>query len=732
MKKTRDFSFKSILLVTLSAVFLFHSLAIFEIGLLQRLENDAYAARLQLTMPNTLDERIVIIDIDEKSLAEVGRWPWRRDVVGRLVNELFEHQQIATMGFDVVFAEPDGSGSVLIEALPEHTPEDIRASLVARLDHDAQFAQALTGRNVVLGYYFKEISDDQPNVGLLPKPAFPGFAFDFPLPVRQATGYGANLAVLQKAAKQGGHFNPQVDDDGIVRKVSLLIAYEGNYYASLSLAVAKAYLKQPIETIFAEGVGVSENYVGLEQLSLGKKFIPVDNQVRALIPYRGKSGSFRYVSASDVLNGRLATGSLAGKIVLLGTSAPGLLDLRATPVEPVYPGVEIHANLIAGILDGTIKERPAWAAGAELIILLFIVLMVVFFLPSSPLSSTLLTALAMLLVLAFNLWLWTSAHLVLNLATPVLMLLVLYLVHMAYGFFVESRNKQLLSMRFGQYVPPELVSEMSANPEDYSLEGESKQLTVLFSDVRGFTTISEGLSAKELATLMNEYLTPMTRIIHQHRGTIDKYMGDAIMAFWGAPLDDKDHARHAVRCALSMLVELKSVNERFVAKGWPEIKIGIGLNSGIMTVGNMGSSFRMAYTVMGDEVNLGSRLEGITKEYGVALIVSQHTKDQAPEFVYRELDRVRVKGKALPITIYEPLGLAEDLSTKQFASLTLFNALLEAYRNQEWLIALNYYEQLISEHESHPVYELYRERIEHYMSMPPPANWDGVYTFTTK
>ncbi len=732
MKKTRDFSFKSILLVTLSAVFLLHSLAIFDIGLLQRLENDAYAARLQLTMPNTLDERIVIIDIDEKSLAEVGRWPWRRDVVGRLVNELFDHQQIATMGFDVVFAEPDSSGIALIEALPEHTPEEIRASLVTRLDHDAQFAQALTGRNVVLGYYFKEISDDQPNVGLLPKPAFPGFAFDFPLPVRQATGYGANLAVLQKAAKQGGHFNPQVDDDGIVRKVSLLIAYEGNYYASLSLAIAKAHLKQPIETIFAQGVGVSQNYVGLEQLSLGNKFIPVDSQVRALIPYRGKSGSFRYVSASDVLNGRLAAGSLAGKIVLLGTSAPGLLDLRATPVGPVYPGVEIHANLIAGILDGTIKERPAWAAGAEFIILLFIVLMVVFFLPSSPLSSTLLTALAMLIVLVFNLWLWLLEYLVLNLATPLMLLLVLYLVHVAYGFFVESRNKQLLSLRFGQYVPPELVTEMSANPEHYSLEGESKQLTVLFSDVRGFTSISEGLSAKELATLMNEYLTPMTRIIHQYRGTIDKYMGDAIMAFWGAPLDDKDHARHAVYCALSMLIELKSVNERFLAKGWPEIKIGIGLNTGIMTVGNMGSSFRMAYTVMGDEVNLGSRLEGITKEYGVALLVSQHTKDEAPEFIYREIDRVRVKGKELPITIYEPLGLIEDLSQELLSCLDLYNRLLTAYRNRDWLGALAYCEEIIRDYGTHRLYELYRERAQHYLHKPPSSDWDGVYTFTTK
>jgi len=732
MKYNRIVSVKTGLLVLVSLVFILHSLALIEVGLLQRLENDAYAARMQLTMANTQDDRIVIIDIDEKSLAEIGRWPWRRDIVGQLVNDLFDKQLVHTMGFDVVFAEEDASGRALIEALPPNTPDALRETLIERLNHDAHFAQSLAGRNVVLGYYFKEITDGYANVGQLPKPAFPDFAFDFPLPVRQATGFGANLPLLQQAAKQGGHFNPQVDEDGIVRRVSLLIAYEGNYYASLSLAVTKAFLKQPIETLFAQGVGVGQSYLGLERLMLGKKLIPVDHQVRALIPYRGKSGSFRYVSASDVLNNRLSPGELAGKIVLLGTSAPGLLDLRATPVEPVYPGVEIHANLIAGMLDGSIKERPAWAAGAELVSLLLIVIMVLLFLPSSPLSSTLLTSVLFVVISLSNLWLWVEAQLVLNLASPLLMLVTLYLIHMAYGFFVESRNKQLLSNRFGQYVPPELVAEMSANPEYYSLEGESKQLTVLFSDIRGFTSLSEGLAAKELATLMNAYLTPMTQLIHHYRGTIDKYMGDAIMAFWGAPLTDPHHARQAVACALAMLKELKQVNASFVEKGWPEIKIGIGLNTGVMTVGNMGSAFRMAYTVMGDEVNLGSRLEGATKEYGVSLLVSQQTKDAAPEFVYRELDRVRVKGKEQPVTLFEPLGLVAELPQSLTESVELFHLLLASYRQQQWSVALDYYEQLRREFEPEPVYEVYRERIQQYMITPPPADWDGVFTFTTK
>lgn len=725
-------SLKYLLASLVSILFMLQALGVIEWNLFARLENDAYAARINLTLPNTIDERIVIVDIDEKSLTEEGRWPWGRDRMAFLVNQLFDQYHIATMGFDVVFAEPDVTGSSLLSLLPTETPDLIRQHLTAKLDHDNAFAQALKGRNVVLGYYFKETNDHQPSVGLLPKPAFPSFAFDTPLPVRTATGYGANLAMLQKAAKQGGHFNPQVDDDGIVRKVSLLVNFEDNYYASLSLAVAKAYLKQPIDTVFAQGAGVNQHYNGLEALSLGTKRIPVDRQVRALIPYRGKSGSFAYLSATDVLNGRIKPEQLANKIVLLGTTAPGLLDLRATPVEPVYPGVEIHANLISGILDGMIKERPAWAAGAELIMLILLSVLLIVFLPASPLLATIMALILALSVVMFNLWLWLSANLVLNIAQPLLLIIALYVLQMAYGFFIESRNKHFLSQRFGQYIPPELVSEMAHNPESYSLASESKPLTVMFSDVRGFTNISEGLSATELAELMNAYLTPMTRVIHQHRGTIDKYMGDAIMAFWGAPIHDEEHASRAVSCAVEMLEVLKKVNLDFVQRGWPEIKIGIGLNTGIMTVGNMGSEFRMAYTVMGDEVNLGSRLEGITKEYGVSLIVSENTKQQVPDYAYRELDKVRVKGKDLPITIYEPIGKLGTLSQEQEHELSVFEQALYAYRTQNWNNAEAQLSVLKSAHPEQKLYALYYDRIAHFKHEPPPLNWDGVFTFTTK
>jgi adenylate cyclase len=281
-------------------------------------------------------------------------------------------------------------------------------------------------------------------------------------------------------------------------------------------------------------------------------------------------------------------------------------------------------------------------------------------------------------------------------------------------------------------VPPELVDEMSENPGNFTMEGESREMTVLFSDVRGFTTISEGLSPKELSRLMNEYMTPMTRIIHKHRGTIDKYIGDAIMAFWGAPLADPEHSRHALLAAMEMQQALAPLREQFKAKGWPEIRIGVGINTGTMSVGNMGSEFRMAYTVMGDAVNLASRLESLTKQYGVGIIVGEHTKKALPDVVFRELDRVRVKGKDEPVAIYEPLGAAGQVDKTALDELELFQRALKLYRAQDWDLAEV---QLLNLQKSSPestLYRLYLERITHFRANPPGVEWDGVFTFKTK
>jgi adenylate cyclase len=480
-------------------------------------------------------------------------------------------------------------------------------------------------------------------------------------------------------------------------------------------------------------LGVSKKYSGLEWLKLGNQRIPVDEQVSALIPYRGPQGSFPYVSATDVLTKKVDPAVVNNKIVLLGTTAAGLMDLRATPVQNIYAGVEIHANMIAGILDNNIKEHPAYTLGAEFLSLLLVGLLLALLLPIlSPVWATVVTLITTIFVIIVNLSIWQYANLVLPIASLLVMIGGIYFVNMSYGFFVESRGKRQLAGLFGQYVPPELVDEMSKDPEAFSLEGESREMTVLFSYVRGFTTISEGLDPKQLTKLMNEFLTPMTHIIHHSRGTIDKYMGDAIMAFWGAPLTDHNHAKHALNAAMEMIKALDVLQRSFAEKGWPPINIGVGLNSGLMTVGNMGSEFRMAYTVMGDAVNLGSRLEGLTKNYGVHIIVSEFTKNLVPEFIYRELDVVRVKGKDKPVTIFEPICDEAQLDKATKDNLKLYREALKLYRNQNWDLAEMQFLNLQKLEPQRYVYEMYVKRIAHFRQHPPESNWDGVFNFETK
>jgi adenylate cyclase len=326
---------------------------------------------------------------------------------------------------------------------------------------------------------------------------------------------------------------------------------------------------------------------------------------------------------------------------------------------------------------------------------------------------------------------WNN-NLILPLASPMMLIVLIFMLHMTYGFFIESRGKRQLANLFGHYIPPELVDEMSESPEEFSLDGENREMTVLFSDVRGFTTISEGMDPKELTQLMNALLTPMTRVIHKNRGTIDKYMGDAIMSFWGAPLADSEHARHALYAAMQMMDELKIMQEDFKQRGWPAVNIGIGLNTGNMNVGNMGSEFRMAYTVLGDAVNLGSRLEGLTKEYGVNIIVSESTKLEIPEFLFRELDLVRVKGKNEPVAIFEPLGHKNDIEKSVTEELSAYRKAFSNFRAQSWDKAELDFFNLNRSYPDRYLYQVYLERVTVYRNEPPGDNWDGVFTHTSK
>lgn len=726
-----------------------HASGLLSLPGLASLELALYDSRLKLSAPGGIDPRIVILDIDEASLREreeggEGRWPWPRNRLAELVNRSFDQYGVALLGFDVVFAERDEtSGLATLNRLAQQELKSIPgyqaalASIEPQLDFDLVFAQAITGQPVVLGYTFLAPPAGQAPLkkGALPQAVLNTQALPLPASaVLQRPGYAANLDKLQKAASLAGHFNPAVDADGAVRRIPMLIEHAGGYYESLSLAMVRALSGgEPVEPVFGEGASPT-TFGALEGLKTGGMTIPVDEELAALVPYRGPYRSFQYISAADVIAGRADPQQLEGKIALVGTSAPGLLDLRTTPMGQSYPGVEIHANMIAGILDGTIKEKPAFAIGADVLLVVILGLGLSLALPfMGPLGSTLLSLGLLASAVAFNLWSFSAAHLLLPLATLAVTLVVLYLFNMAYGFFFESRSKRLITGLFGQYVPPELVDEMAKDPANYSMEGESRELTILFSDVRGFTTISESLQPKDLAQLMNGFLSPFSQVIHEQRGTIDKYMGDCIMAFWGAPVQDAHHARHGVQAAFAMLKALEAINAEFKSKGWPAIAIGIGLNSGKVSVGNMGSSVRLAYTVMGDAVNLASRLEGITKEYGAKIVIGEATQAQIPDLVCRELDKVRVKGKDIAVSIYEPLGFAHDVDATTRLRVASFHQALAHYRDQQWEAAEQGFSELLAQDpKSGVLYQLYLSRIDMLRRHPPASPWDGAFTFQTK
>ena len=729
-------------------VFLVHAIREdYRIPLLEQLELLLYDARLRLTMPRTVDNRIVILDIDEKSLQErekggEGHWPWPRDRLAFLLDKLFDTYGVAAVGFDVVFAERDESSGIrVLERLAEHDLKGVapfRSALdriKPELEYDKLFARKMKGRNVVLGYTF---SSDEPALaprkGMLVSPVLTAAAFKGRnIGLLAYNGYTANLEELQQSAASAGHFNPFIDRDGITRRVPMLAEYNDGLYEPLALAVVRLLLgSPPIKPVFLDE-GLSTNYAGVEELQVGSLRIPVDDRLTTLVPYRGPKGSFKYFSIVDVLNDRIDVAELKGKIALVGTTAPGLLDLRATPADAVYPGVEVHANLIAGILDQNIKQKPSYAAGAEFALLVLAGLAMALLLPLlSPLKATLTTVLVLSFLLATNLAVFHFGNVVLPIAAGLVMILLLFTFNMAYGFFVEARGKRQITGLFGQYVPPELVDEMSKDPAHYSMEAESREMTVLFTDVRGFTTISEGLDPKALSQLMNEFLTPLTEVIYRHRGTIDKYMGDCIMAFWGAPLPDPIHARTGVLAGLEMQKALKALQPHFKARNWPEIHIGVGLNTGRMSVGNMGSRVRLAYTVMGDAVNLASRLEGLTKVYGADIIVGEDTRAAVSDVVFREVDRVRVKGKDVAVAIFEPLGVQGQVDQAKLDEIELFHRALKLYRSQDWDMAEL---QLLNLQKMSPdgrLYQTFLERIAFLRADPPGAGWDGAFTFETK
>ena len=728
--------------LAITMFFVGHAARIYQVGFINQLDSIIYDARLRLTMPGRSDPRIVILDIDEKSLGEIGRWPWSRNVMARLMDKLFDQYKVAQVGFDVVWAEPDtSSGMEVLDTLARKDLKDAAGFQTAYqklrpgLDHDGIFAASIKGRPVVLGYYFNG-EENAVRVNAIPEPVLPKGTFAgrniaFP----RWNGYTGNLPIYLKNAAVAGHFNPLVDDDGVSRRVPMILEYDGVYYEPFSLAMVRTHIAVGTGTFPKVEPGFPPGeYGGMEWIRVGPYTIPVDAEAAALIPYRGPKGTFAYVSLADVLKDRVKPAALAGKIAIVGTTAPGLQDLRSTPVGSVFPGVEIHANMIAGIINHSLKQKPAYMLGAEALLLLAGGVALSLLIPMlSALWGTAAAAAGFALICGLNLLVWSAADLVLPLAASILMTGFLYTMNMAYGYFVESRSKRQFTELFGQYVPPELVDRMASDPKKYSMEPKAAELTILFSDVRGFTSISEALKPEELREYINEYLTDMSGIIRlSYNGTLDKYIGDAIMAFWGAPVEDPQHARNGVLAGLAMQKECKVLNAKFAARGWPTLKIGVGLNTGNVRVGDMGSQVRRAYTVMGDAVNVASRLEGRTKYYGVGILVGEATRNIVKDVIFREVDRIKVKGKDEAIAIFEPIGLKTDVDAQTLEELELWGEALRAYRAAQWDLAESTLARVQMRRPGHELYALYADRVTAFRATPPPAGWNGVTTFDEK
>ncbi|MGB8598893.1 MAG: adenylate/guanylate cyclase domain-containing protein [Burkholderiales bacterium] len=709
-----------------------------------KIEGALYDYRINLARQRDKFDSVVILDFDEKSLAIEGQWPWSRDKLAALLDRLFDYYGVAVLGFDAVFPEPDrSSGLEVLRGLGNKELKDVPqyqstlAEISGQLDYNRLFADKLKSRPVVLGYSFQTEEDPGKAAAAwqIPAPVFPKGTFENTAIPYVFKSYVANLSALQKNAAGGGFFTIMPDDDGVMRRLPMLVQYKDEYYETLSLAMMRNMLGKPnliphLSNQLSKSIG--EGRVELLEIEGGLK-IPVDERLSALIPYRGKEGSFPYYSIVDALHGKLAKGDLENKIVLVGTRTEGLRDLRSTPMGPTYPGVEIHANMIAGMMEGKIWQNSIHQQGIERIMIIIIGLSLGLWLPFlSPLKSSMITLAALSVTLGINYYAWQFEYSVIPLAAVLLIISLLFLFNMSYGYFVETRRTRRITQAFGQYVAPERVQELSENPNEVSMAGESRDMTVLFSDVRGFTRLSEGLDPKELTRLMNAYLTPMTQVVQKHHGTIDKYIGDALMSFWGAPLPDESHAENAVRTALDMQARLVTMNQEFRARGWPAIEVGIGINTGTMSVGDMGSEFRLAYTVMGDSVNLASRLESLTKEYGVPIIVGETTRKAIPEMLFRELDVVRVKGKQESVTIFEPLGYPSEVDSKTLDLAGRFHDMLKSYRVQRWDEAETALNDLLHAVPGAQLFNLYLGRIAHYRMMPPGDKWDAIFTYEAK
>jgi adenylate cyclase len=694
-----------------------------------------------------------IAAIDEKSISELGRWPWPRSTIARLV-DLLKKGGAKAIGFDIVFSEPDDRADLkTIDALTaEMKKSGVTDSKVLNLlqrrrasaDTDTILATSIQqAGNITLGYFFHFSQQENenelahitqyrmedhaarivnsrysvvnslsgtPNDGYLPRAFAPE----------------TNISILTSAAQNSGFFNTLPDSDGSNRWAPLVVALGENYYSSLAVSMICSYLDFPVLSLNLESYGANS-------IGIGEKTIPTNESGQLLINYLGPPRTFPHYSVADILSGKIPPDTFRDNIVLVGATAVGIYDLRVTPFSSTFPGVEIHATVIDNILHENFLTHSSFIrmidVGAIILFGLIMGLPVSRLRPISGMASALLIiavfiAMNFLAFFRFNVWL--------NLVYPLITMMMIYLGITIYHYFKEEQEKKKIRGAFQYYLTASVINEMLKNPGKLKLGGDRRNLTVLFSDIRGFTTISEKMTPEDLVMLLNEYLTAMTNQVFRHDGLLDKYMGDAIMAVFGAPLDQPDHARRACLTALAMIRELRRLQNKWKAEGRPVFDIGIGINSGEMVVGNMGSAMRFDYTVMGDMVNLGSRLEGANKEYGTNIIISEFTYNHVKDTICcREIDSVRVKGKTRPVRIFELLGEKKDEPGYQNL-IKVFATGLTLYRDGKWDDAIAAFQDACKIKHDDFVSTTYIERCKTLKQHPPAHPWDGVFVMTKK
>lgn len=668
---------------------------------LQHLDNKLKDSRFLLRGAVKPNPKVVVIAIDDKSIRELGQWPWSRARIGELVRNLAGYG-VKVSALDIVFSEPEARGG------------------------DLSFSKGIRAAgNVVMGYFFRD--EEQPldpkSIEQLESSKVKLLKLDnnvTSVPITEYKSLTPNIPLLGANALDFGFFNQIPDSDGVFRKSPLLLLFNGDIYSSLALKALRHSYKNEIMLNVA--------VFGVNSLSIGKHLLPVNEHGELALNYYGPTGSFRTISAVDVLKKRINQDDLKDCIVFVGATEIGIYDVRNTPFDPALPGVEIHATVASNSLDNRFIIRDGRTAAIEIAAILLLPVLLALFLSLVPgtLAGLAIFAAVTALFISANYLLFSRYLLDITIFYPLFSVSLSQVTSEAYRNLIVERKGRSLKKAFSSYVSPDLVRQIEKDPDKLVLGGEQREITILFSDIRGFTSISEGLTPQDLVRLLNEYLNPMTRIVLEEKGTLDKFIGDAVMAIFNAPLDLDAHPEAACRAAVRMIEALKGLNDGFRTRGMNQIDIGIGINTGLAVVGNMGADIRFDYTAIGDSVNLASRLEGLNKYYGTHILVSDDTRKGVVSagYNFREVDRVRVKGKQLPVVIYE-------LVVGDAGIIARFEEGLNLYRVSNFQSAAHIFSELSDKFSDGPS-KLYLERCRDYMINPPPEDWDGAYTAKTK